>query len=100
MSTMFNDDRVSYEPAPVRPGDTVHVNYSGILKNSGADSIYLHFGSDGWNNPNTVQMQRMNDGMFGAEIQASANHEINFCFKDSANNWDNNSGWNWKADIQ
>lgn len=100
MSTMFNDDRVSYEPAPVRSGDTVHVNYQGILKNSGATEVYLHYGADGWKEPSTIRMQQMQDGIFGAEIQASASHEINFCFKDSANNWDNNSGWNWKADIQ
>ena len=37
MATTFNDDRVSLEPAPVKSGDTVHVNYTGILRNSGAE---------------------------------------------------------------
>ena len=100
MATQFNDDRVSYEPAPVKSGDTVHVNYQGLLRNSGADAVYLVYGTDGWKNVNTVQMQREQAGIFATEIKAEANQEINFCFKDSANNWDNNSGWNWKADIQ
>jgi hypothetical protein len=27
------------------------------------------------------------------------NHTLAFCFKDSANNWDNNNGYNWIARI-
>jgi hypothetical protein len=100
MATTFNDDRVSLEPAPVKSGDTVHVNYTGLLRNSGAEHVYLHYGQDGWQDTSTVQMQRNQDGIFGAEIKANAHKEINFCFKDCANNWDNNNGWNWKADIQ
>ena len=48
MATQYNDDRVSIEPAPVQSGDTVHINYQGILKNSGADQVFLHYGVDGW----------------------------------------------------
>lgn len=96
----FNDNRVSWEPAPVRSGDHVHINYQGLLRNSGADEVFIHYGVDGWHNLKTTRMQRMSDGIFGAELRADASREINVCFKDSANNWDNNSGWNWKVDIQ
>lgn len=99
MTTHFNDDRVSFEPAPVKTGDTIHINYQGLLRNSGADDVYLVYGNDGWNNVNTVKMNHEEAGSFKTEIKATANQEINFCFKDSANNWDNNSGWNWKADV-
>jgi hypothetical protein len=99
MATHYNDDRVSIEPFPVKSGDTAHINYQGLLRNSGADEVYLHYGIDGWKDVNTVKMSKMHDGIFGAEIKASGSHEINFCFKDSANNWDTNSGWNWKADV-
>ena len=95
----YNDDRIALEPAPAKSGDTVHVKYYGLLKNSGADGIYLHYGSDGWQNSQTVPMNHSSEGVFTAEIPAHASSEINFCFKDSANNWDNNNGWNWKFDI-
>jgi hypothetical protein len=100
LATQFNDDRVSLEPAPVKSGDTVHINYTGLLRNSGADEVYLHYGLDGWKDSGTVKMEKMHNDTFGAEIKVNANQEINFCFKDSASNWDNNNGWNWKADIQ
>ena len=95
----FNDDRVSWEPAPVKTGDSVFIKYHGLLRNAGADGIYLHCGVDGWKNTQTVPMMRMPEGVFTAQVQANAAHELNICFKDSANNWDNNSGWNWKVDV-
>lgn len=98
MST-FNDERIALEPAPAKSGDTVHIKYYGLLKNSGADTVYLHYGTDGWNNSLTVPMNHSTEGNFATEITANAHAEINFCFKDSANNWDNNSGWNWKFNV-
>lgn len=95
----LNDDRVSWEPAPVKAGDTVQVNYRGILKNAGASELYLHYGIDGWKNPHTIKMQKKPDGSFIADVPANAAHAVNLCFKDPMNNWDNNSGWNWKIDV-
>ena len=100
MATQYNDDRVSIEPAPVQSGDTVHINYQGILKNSGADQVFLHYGVDGWRNMNTVPMQQQAGGVFGAEVRATGSQELNFCFKDSADHWDSNSGWNWKVEVR
>ena len=87
--------RVSWDPARVRRGDTVKINYQGLLKDSGANEVYLHYGVDNWHKTNTVQMNRTEDGSFEAEIKADGNHELNLCFKDSAGNWDNNNGSNW-----
>lgn len=95
----LNDDRVSWEPAPAKAGDTIHISYNGLLKNSGASEVYLHYGVDGWNNTGTIKMYQKDDGSFTAEVPAQAAHALNFCFKDPLNNWDNNSGWNWKVDI-
>lgn len=99
MHERFDDHRVAVEPAPVRSGGKVSIHYHGLLSNSGADAIYLHYGYDGWRDPRTVPMQRTADGGFSAEISTTADRELNFCFKDSANNWDNNSGWNWRCEI-
>ena len=44
-------------------------------------------------------MKRLEDGTFGAEIQASGK-ELDFCFKDAANHWDNNNGQDWNLTLQ
>ncbi|MGE5557418.1 MAG: carbohydrate-binding protein [Bacillota bacterium] len=98
-TSKWNDDRVAWEPSLVKSGDRVIITYQGLLKNSGASEVYLHYGADGWKNPSTVMMKRDRGGAFSAEIPAKADHELNFCFKDALNNWDNNSGWNWKVNV-
>jgi hypothetical protein len=95
-----NDVRVSWEPAPVKQGGKIRINYQGLLKNSRSTDVYLHYGVDGWKNVNSAKMRKMPNGIFGVEIEADAGREINFCFRDNSNNWDNNNGWNWSAEIQ
>ena len=90
------DNQVTWEPEPAKPGDTVHINYKGLLKNSGASEVYLHYGFDSWTKGiATMKMEKSIDGDFGADVQFQGNQELNFCFKDSGNNWDNNDGHNW-----
>ncbi len=36
---------------------------------------------------------------FVTQIKMESEDVFNVCFKDSANNWDNNSGRNWSARI-
>lgn len=95
------DNRVTLQPEPVRPGDTVHIDYQGLLKNSGASEVYLHYGFDSWTQGiSTVKMERATDGRFGADVRFQGNQEMNFCFKDGGNNWDNNNGHNWTVHPQ
>ena len=79
--------------------DTVHIKYRGLLKNAGANDVYLYYGADGWKNSQTIRMSKDSMGDFAASLPAQAAHEVNFCFKDAANNWDNNSGWNWAVNV-
>jgi hypothetical protein len=96
----FEDHRISWNPAPASPGDTVQINYHGLLKDSGADSVFMHFSFDSWSSPaHTVRMDREGD-KFTTEVKANGNHELDFCFKDSAANWDNNNGANWLIHLQ
>ncbi|HOP69064.1 MAG TPA: carbohydrate-binding protein, partial [Bacillota bacterium] len=81
-------------------GDTVRLEYRGLLKESGADRVWLHYGFDGWKNPCYQQMERTPQGNFVCTTKIQGTREMNFCFKDSANNWDNNSGWNWTCKIK
>lgn len=91
---------ISWEPETAKPGDLVWIRYQGFLKDHGADSVYLHYGFDSWQNGlETIKMDRTDTGDFGARVQAAGNHEINFCFKDSNNNWDNNNGYNWNIHL-
>lgn len=94
----MNDERVYVEPArPERKGK-VRIGYHGLLAGCGADRVYLHYGFDGWKDVRTVPMNRFMDG-FMASVPVEGFEEIDFCFRDSAGNWDNNSGWNWRAEI-
>lgn len=99
MQERFQDHRLAMEPSPVRSGGKVHIRYHGLLKNSGADAVYLHYGYDGWHNSQTMPMYRTAEGDFFTEVNVAANKEVNFCFKDGADNWDNNSGWNWRCEV-
>lgn len=94
------DPRVNCRPVPAPKNQNAEVVYRGLLVNSGADRVYLHYGYDGWKNTATKPMFKQNDGSFFASVPAMGDHEINLCFKDSAANWDNNSGWNWSIPIE
>ena len=43
-------------------------------------------------------MNRQGD-RFVAQVRMEPGDMLNLCFKDSANNWDNNSGNNWSTKI-
>lgn len=97
---MIGDDRVTVRPMPAPKNQKVEVNYKGLLANSGADAVWLHYGFDGWKNVSTVPMTRRADGSFSTTVTCQGDRQMNFCFKDGADHWDNNSGWNWSCDIK
>ncbi len=97
----LDEYRVSWHPEIVKPGDTIHINYQGLLKDSGAKEVYLHYAFDSWSQKiNTIKMEDTGPGGYGTDIQVDGNHEINFCFKDDANHWDNNDECNWNVPVQ
>ncbi|KAF1084271.1 hypothetical protein SPSYN_02675 [Sporotomaculum syntrophicum] len=79
-------------------GNQVNICYSGLLSKCGADQVYLHCGysdPNKWQEPMTTNMDRTSRGW--EKNVPMKNHTLTFCFKDSANNWDNNCGYNWIA---
>ncbi|HHV93561.1 MAG TPA: carbohydrate-binding protein [Firmicutes bacterium] len=90
---------VSVFPSSPYQNQDITISYDGLLHKSGADQVYLHYGVDGWRNPTTIPMMRSASGAFEAMIRASARKEINFCFHDSAMNWDNNNGLDWTIQV-
>ncbi|NPV71665.1 MAG: carbohydrate-binding protein [Firmicutes bacterium] len=97
---MIADDRVWVRPVPAVKNQKAEMGYKGLLANSGADAVWAHVGFDGWKNIHTIPMMKRGDGSFTCDITCQGDRQMNFCFKDSANHWDNNSGWNWSCDIK
>jgi len=94
------DQRVDVIPSPSLRGRHATIRYDGLLNRAGADRVFIHYGFDGWKRTATAEMRREPDGAFSYSLPMDGDVECNFCFKDSANNWDNNSGWNWATDIR
>jgi hypothetical protein len=97
---VITDDRVWVRPTPAVKNQRAEIGYNGLLARSGADSVWIHYGFDGWKNVQTQPMTRRGDGGFSCSVLCQGDRYVNFCFKDSADHWDNNSGWNWSCDIR
>ncbi len=90
---------VSISPAIPTVGDKVKIMYDGLLSKSGATHVYAHLGYGGtWNYTQDVPMNKTTTG-FETPVPVTMADSINVCFKDCANNWDNNSGLNYTFDI-
>jgi len=86
-------------PAPAEPHQNVTIVYNGLLAKSGAPELYAHVGfGDSWQGVQDIKMIRTPSG-FEATIPAVNADSLNVCFRDSANNWDNNSGMNYNFSI-
>lgn len=96
---MHLDNRISMEPGTPHKGEETRIEYRGLLAQSGADAVWLHCGFDGWKDIQDLRMDRTPQG-FACTTRIKGSREMNFCFKDSANNWDNNNGNNWLANVK
>lgn len=95
-----NPDGVALNPIPVTQGDEVTVLYYGTLAD-GADQLYLHCGygdAKNWHQIQDLRMEQTDRG-WAATFHVKDTSQMNFCFKDSANNWDNNGGMDWTVGI-
>ena len=92
---------VSVAPTPITYGDHVTVIYNGLLADQGADQVWLHAGYGGhldWQNISDYPMLSTGRG-WERTFQVTNDTRLNFCFKDSASNWDNNTGINWSMEV-
>ncbi|KKM09598.1 carbohydrate-binding protein [Clostridiales bacterium PH28_bin88] len=92
---------VAVDPVPITQGDEVTVLYYGLLDKSGADQVWMHTGLGDAHNWRDVYDHRMEWTERGwvKVLPVHDDSRFNFCFKDSANNWDNNNGLNWSYEI-
>lgn len=97
--TNYMNNGVSISPLVPAVGDSVKITYDGILSKSGASHLYAHVGfGNKWDSISDIKMTKSSMG-FEASIPVSNADTMNVCFKDCANNWDNNSGKNYLFDI-
>lgn len=92
----WSDIEKGVEVKPAAYANEVTICYNGLLAKSGADQVYLHCGfgePERWSNISTQRMDRTPRG-WEKTIRMTEN-TASFCFKDSADHWDNNSGYNW-----
>ena len=82
---------------PVSVDDqTVLVRYTGLLAENGATEVYAHVGhGQNWNDTSDYKMVRAGQGFEAAIPVVDATDNLNLCFRDSADNWDNNGGENY-----
>ncbi|SJZ42003.1 carbohydrate-binding protein [Selenihalanaerobacter shriftii] len=95
-------DGVNVNPTPITTGEHVTVEYNGLLKGSGAQQVYLHAGvgqNQSWQDVKTIRMNRAPSGDFKTTVRLNTTQRFNFCFKDCAENWDNNDGNNWSYEV-
>ncbi len=97
---MYYQNGVVIVPNVIVKGDEASVSYKGVLSNSGADSIYMRVGyGDNWENTKDIKMEKTTDG-FKADLAVADDKLLKLAFKDSASNWDNNSGRNYTFEVQ
>ncbi len=100
MRDLFIDRRVAVDPVPLASKKKGTIMYRGLLSVSGADSVYLYAGyGDNWENTHLVPMTKVDDVTWSTDVTVEGDKRLNFCFKDSADHWDNNSGLNWGVEI-
>ncbi len=98
---MENVGGVNVYPTPITLGEHINIVYDGLLFNSGAQEVYIRTGygfHNGWRDVRELKMLRTGRG-WEQTLQVNDPSRLNFCFRDNANNWDNNSGHNWSFEI-
>lgn len=94
-------DGIYLEPVPITLGEEVKIKYKGLLVNAGAGKVYLHagYGSGEWEKVMELPMKKTKDGGWSITLQVEEPSSFNFCFRDDAQNWDNNQGRNWSYQV-
>lgn len=91
----YEENGIALSKKTLYSGDKVKLSYTGLLVQAGAQSVFLHVGFGAkWENSLLIPMKH-EEGIFSADIEIIESKSFGVCFKDSAENWDNNSGENY-----
>ena len=84
---------------PLSAGNTVIITYSGKLYREHSKDVTIVYGyGDNWEYTDSAQMVETENG-FEVTLTMKDYNIFNFCFTNSFNIWDNNSGCNYIAPI-
>ena len=98
-SQIYSENGVSISKEKIIVGDKVTLTYNGLLVKSGADNIIAHIGyGELWDEKAFIPMDLI-DGIFKTTFKISQFKDLNISFKDSAENWDNNSQINYTYNV-
>ena len=96
---MKNKGNVFINSADLYQGKTAKIIYNGPLSKANSEEIYIHLGFGlMWDNLTEIKMQKTSEG-FIAEVPMAKADTLNFCFRDSKNNWDNNAAQNYSYAV-
>lgn len=96
---MVINDKIYFEADTLVEGNTTKIVYKGSLCETGSEDIYMHYGYGLlWENLQEIKLEKYED-CYKADICLTDIGDINFCFRDSNGNWDNNEGVNYTATI-
>jgi hypothetical protein len=96
---MYQSNGISVSKTSIVAGDELTLSYTGLLADRGAESIYAHIGyGDTWEDKDFIPMKRSGN-VFKTSIKVKRTGSLNVCFKDSTDNWDNNSNNNYTFTV-
>ncbi|HHX18456.1 MAG TPA: carbohydrate-binding protein [Clostridium sp.] len=96
---LYEGNGVQVSKSSIRVGDEITLSYSGLLVQCGAESVYAHIGyGENWEEKEFIPMEKCDD-VFKAKIKVTHPDNLNVAFKDSGDNWDNNSLSNYSFKV-
>lgn len=97
----YSQNGVEISKSNVSVGDEITITYQGFLASNGAETLSAHlgYGEHDWEEVQEVVMKKEKNGSFKAKIKITNQGQLNLCFKDGWNNWDNNSYRNYSFNI-
>lgn len=78
----------------------VKISYTGKLFQNNSEEVFIHYGFGiNWDDINEIKMVKTELG-FQAEINLLSHDTLNFCFRNSDDEWDNNDSKNYIFPIE
>lgn len=91
----YSENGVTVSKSTIYVGDEILLKYSGLLVQNGAQTLYAHVGyGEEWEEKSFIPMTREGED-YVCPINVLLPGTLNVCFKDNADNWDNNSNTNY-----
>lgn len=78
----------------------VKISYTGELTQKNNENIFIHYGfGEQWDNVSELKMEKTDLG-FTAKLDLPKSNQLNFCFRNDNNEWDNNNQENYVFPIE